>query len=187
MRQRRSLKAAVLLISVPAVFCAIASSPSSPVVAPDSSAAAPPRQHEEARLAKMDSTGARKARPRLSKRALDTEPAHIEAVLSRYADMSPPPANLAQGVAHWDPPPAALRQMETGLRESANHRYGPALGDGGLRDALVRKLEAENGLDMAGQEVRLFKTVYQCCAFVSYLLCCEQFRVSRIYVSALQV
>lgn len=35
---------------------------------------------------------------RLSKRVRETEPAHIEAVLSRYAGESPPPANLAQVV-----------------------------------------------------------------------------------------
>ena len=102
------------------------------------------------------------ARPQLSKRVLDTEPAHIDAVLSRYADMSPRPANLAQGVAHWDPPPSALYQMKKGskrgggLAESSNHKYGPALGLTSLREALIRKLERENGLDMAGQEVPCF-------------------------------
>lgn len=100
-----------------------------------------------------------RSRPRLSKRVRDTEPAHIEAVLSRYSEVSPSPANLAQGVAHWDPPPAALHQMEKGvnggegLSESANHKYGPAVGLPALRDALLLKLERENGLDMAGQEV----------------------------------
>lgn len=99
-------------------------------------------------------------RPPLSKRVRDTEPAHIEAVLSRYADMDPSPANLAQGVAHWNPPPAAMRQIERGgqgggrLTDSANHRYGPALGLPALREALREKLVHENGLDMAGQEVR---------------------------------
>lgn len=66
--------------------------------------------------------------------------------------MNPPPVNLAQGVCHWDPPPAALRQMES-LREPTNHKYGPALGLPALREALVAKLEEENGLDMTGQEV----------------------------------
>lgn len=96
-------------------------------------------------------------RPELSRRALSTEPAHIEAVLSRYGDLSPKPANLAQGVAHWEPPPAALRQMELGLQDSANHKYGPALGESSLRRALVKKLERENGLDMSGQEVHTIR------------------------------
>lgn len=107
-------------------------------------------------------------RPRLSKRVRETEPAHIEAVLSRYAGINPPPANLAQGVAHWDPPPAAMDQiMRRGkgagaLTESACHRYGPALGLPALREALLDKLQRENELDMADQEV---------CAFVFARLC----------------
>lgn len=106
-------------------------------------------------------------RPRLSRRVLETEPAHIEAVLSKYSNLNPRPANLALGVAHWDPPDAALRLMAkrmpgeqwerdtggTDLRCPENHRYGPALGLPGLREALLRKLEQENGLDLAGQEV----------------------------------
>lgn len=109
-------------------------------------------------------------RPQLSKRTLHTEPAHIEVVLSRYAGMSPPPLNLAQGVAHWDPPPAALQQMETGLVERANHRYGPALGLPALREALEKKLEEENGLDLTGQEVTLVVEERFCC-FVAAVGC----------------
>lgn len=94
----------------------------------------------------------RASRPQLSCRVKETEPAHIEAVLSKYARLSPQPANLAQGVAYWDPPPAALREIarqeSTGL-----HKYGPALGLPSLRKALVGKLERENGLRMTGQEV----------------------------------
>ena len=94
----------------------------------------------------------RALRPRLSGRVKETEPAHIEAVLSKYAKLSPQPANLALGVAYWDPPPAALREIAR--QDSAGlHEYGPALGLPSLRKALVGKLERENGLDMTGQEV----------------------------------
>ncbi|CAM9232827.1 unnamed protein product [Scytosiphon promiscuus] len=110
------------------------------------------------------------ARPRLSHRALHTEPAHIEAVLSRYAGMSPPPLNLAQGVAHWDPPPAALQQMEAGLLERSNHKYGPALGLPALREALEKKLEEENGLDLTGQEVMITAGGNQAFAMVALAL-----------------
>lgn len=92
-------------------------------------------------------------KPLLSNRALHTEPAHIEAVLLRYAEMSPRPVNLAMGVVNWDPPPAALQQMEAGLVEKTNHRYGPSLGLPALREEVVKKLEEENGLDLTGQEV----------------------------------
>ncbi|CAM9681000.1 unnamed protein product, partial [Hapterophycus canaliculatus] len=108
--------------------------------------------------------------PKLSKRAICTEPAHIEAVLSRYAGMSPPPVNLAQGVAHWDPPPAALQQMETGMVERANHQYGPALGLPELREALEKKLEKDNGLDLTGQEVMITAGGNQAFAMVALAL-----------------
>lgn len=102
-------------------------------------------------------TDAKASRPRLSGRVKETEPAHIEAVLSKYARLDPQPANLAQGVAHWDPPPAALREIarqeSSCMNDSGFHKYGPALGLPSLRKALVGKLERENGLDMTGQEV----------------------------------
>lgn len=84
-----------------------------------------------------------------------TEEAHIEVVMSRYTSMTPKPANLAQGVAHWDPPDVALSQARETLHSSENHKYGPALGLPALRGALYKKLERENGLDMTGQEVRM--------------------------------
>jgi hypothetical protein len=43
-----------------------------------------------------------------SKRAQNTDPAHIEVVLDKYADLQPRPAVLAQGVSHWQPPPSVL-------------------------------------------------------------------------------
>lgn len=113
-------------------------------------------------------------RPRLSERVRDTEPAHIEAVLSRYVSVTPQPSNLAQGVAHWDPPPAALQQMTNAgigggrLTESSNHNYGPALGLPVLREALLGKLETENGLDMTGQEVSYWYDLYSYTDFVLF-------------------
>lgn len=71
-----------------------------------------------------------------------------------------------QGMAHWDPPKAAMallmgipgeRPGEDILCSSTNHRYGPALGLPALREALIRKLERENRLDMTGQEVGVLR------------------------------
>lgn len=147
MRQRPWV---LLLLAAPLVC--LASSPATPTPA------SPTTSHHMACMGESPSTETvHVTRPELSRRALSTEPAHIEAVLSRYADLTPTPANLAQGVAHWEPPPAALRQMEAGLRAPANHKYGPALGESSLRDALVKKLEMENGLDMSGQEVHAIR------------------------------
>ena len=148
MRQRPWV---LLLFAAPVVSLA-SSSPTTPPPA------SPTASHNMACMGERTSTEKdHTTRPELSRRALNTEPAHIEAVLSRYAHLSPKPANLAQGVAHWEPPPAALREMETGMEASTNHKYGPALGESSLRDALVKKLETENGLDMSGQEVRLIR------------------------------
>lgn len=197
MRLCRKLLPLLLLLLWAAPLLCLASSPSSPYTPTEASAApatALPHQHsrEPILAAKMTSTGANRAkaapstttkrhdeppRPQLSKRALTTEPAHIEAVLSRYAGMSPPPANLAQGVAHWDPPPAALQQMIAGLQESTNHKYGPALGLPALRQALAKKLEIENGLDMTGQEVIPYLRYY--CVYPTGI--CDGFRWKKLF------
>lgn len=168
MRQRPWV---LLLLAAPLVC--LASSPATPAPASQTTS------HHTACMGKRPSTEMdHSTRPELSRRALNTEPAHIEAVLSRYADLSPKPANLAQGVAHWDPPPAALRQMETGLTTSTNHKYGPALGEHSLRDALVKKLEIENGLDMSGQEVHAIH--YAEHPFV--VICCRSWYVCVCFV-----
>lgn len=68
---------------------------------------------------------------------------------------------VCQGVAHWNPPEVALALLSSdsqdgsSLDSTSTHRYGPALGLPALREALVSKLERENGLDMTGQEVRV--------------------------------
>lgn len=153
----------VLLLLAAPLVC-LASSPATPAPASQTTS-----HHMTCMGERPSIEGDHATRPDLSRRALSTEPAHIEAVLSKYADLSPKPANLAQGVAHWDPPPAALRQMETGLTISSNHKYGPALGESSLRDALVKKLQTENGLDMSGQEVHVTRHVENHCG----LVCCS--------------
>eukprot|EP00752_Nemacystus_decipiens_P009923 g8852.t1 len=60
--------------------------------------------------------------------------------------------------------------METGMKVSTNHKYGPALGESSLRDALVKKLEKENGLDMSGQEVMITAGGNQAFAMVALAL-----------------
>ncbi|CAM9145435.1 unnamed protein product [Discosporangium mesarthrocarpum] len=115
----------------------------------------------------------------LSRRVQETEPAHIEEVLSKYSGLADEPSNLAQGVAHWSPPPAALevccgqftdKECEAQLASPGTHRYGPALGLPELRDALVRKLEKENGLNMHGQQVMVTAGGNQAFAMVALAL-----------------
>ncbi|CAM9274427.1 unnamed protein product [Ectocarpus fasciculatus] len=168
----------VLLLLWTRVLLCLASSPSSPATIVGAGTPVP-QQHQDPTFGRMSTTATtgepdsaqHAPRPQLSRRiTLHTEPAHIEAVLSRYAGMNPPPVNLAQGVCHWDPPPAALRQMESGLQEPTNHKYGPALGLPALREALVAKLKEENGLDMTGQEVMVTSGGNQAFAMVALAL-----------------
>ena len=102
--------------------------------------------------------------PRISTRAQNLSPPSIEDVLDQYSDL-PDTANLAMGVAHWGPPPSALRviralgqdeegegEEEAGTRETKKklHGYGPITGNADLVAALREKLETENQLDLTG-------------------------------------
>ena len=102
--------------------------------------------------------------PRISARAQNLSPPSIEDVLDQYSDL-PNTANLAMGVAHWGPPPSALRAIralgqdeeaegeeEGGAREAKwkLHGYGPISGNADLVAALREKLETENQLDLSG-------------------------------------
>lgn len=108
--------------------------------------------------------------PRISARAQNLSPPSIEDVLDQYSDL-PDTANLAMGVAHWGPPPSALRALralghveeettekEEGAQKNGSraqekkrlHAYGPITGNADLVAALREKLETENHLDLTG-------------------------------------
>lgn len=59
---------------------------------------------------------------------------------------SPGTISLGQGVAWYGPPPEAIEQIEAFLVEPANHTYQPVQGIPELREAIRRKLGAENGI-----------------------------------------
>ncbi|CAM9962923.1 unnamed protein product, partial [Phaeothamnion confervicola] len=117
-------------------------------------------------------------RPSLSRRVLNTDPAHIEIILSRFANLPDRPANLAQGVAFWGPPKTALATLAKSdgddagkmppLEQTRMHRYGDILGDPELRAAIARKLISRNGLDLAEQEIMVTAGANQ--AFVNVAL-----------------
>ena len=109
--------------------------------------------------------------PRISTRAQNLSPPSIEDVLDQYSDL-PNTANLAMGVAHWGPPPSALRAIralgqdeegkgreEAGAREAKKklHGYGPIAGNADLVAALREKLETENQLDLTGTCACVFR------------------------------
>jgi DNA-binding transcriptional MocR family regulator len=86
----------------------------------------------------------------LSKRVLATDPPVI--VKTKQLMARAPPSkqvmSLAQGIVHWQPPPAALevaaQLVAAGV--AGVHGYGPAEGLPALRQALKQKLEQQNGL-----------------------------------------
>lgn len=61
------------------------------------------------------------------------------------------------------------RNERGALCSSSIHRYGAALGLPALREALIRKLEQENGLDMAGQEVHVCHLFIRLYSIVSHV------------------
>jgi aspartate/methionine/tyrosine aminotransferase len=96
--------------------------------------------------------------PELSHRVRNTVPAYIDEVVAKYA--SDPECqtkgfkNLAMGVARWGPPESAVRYLQgDGTQGAMCYRYNDVLGVTALREALVRKLQLSNGLNMNGQEV----------------------------------
>eukprot|EP00878_Enallax_costatus_P016901 GHUV01017742.1.p1 GENE.GHUV01017742.1~~GHUV01017742.1.p1 ORF type:complete len:450 (+),score=122.28 GHUV01017742.1:1027-2376(+) len=76
--------------------------------------------------------------------------------------------SLAQGIVHWQPPPAALELASKLLhsRSAGVHGYGPADGLPALREALQHKLANRNGL--LGYEVMVTAGANQ--AFVNLVL-----------------
>lgn len=87
----------------------------------------------------------------VSRRVLATEPPVI--VKTKQLMARAPPSkqvlSLAQGIVHWQPPPAALevaaRLMAQG--DPSIHGYGPALGLPALTEALQAKVAVTNGLE----------------------------------------
>ena len=54
--------------------------------------------------------------------------------------------SLAQGIVHWMPPDSALTAAMHLVKSPSASSYGPAQGMPALREALVAKISAENGL-----------------------------------------
>jgi DNA-binding transcriptional MocR family regulator len=86
----------------------------------------------------------------LSKRVLATDPPVI--VKTKQLMAKAPPSkqvmSLAQGIVHWQPPPAALEVAAqlVAAGHAGIHGYGPAEGLPALREALKQKLQDQSGL-----------------------------------------
>lgn len=57
--------------------------------------------------------------------------------------------SLAQGIVHWQPPPAAMEAAGQLLAagDASVNGYGPAEGLPALREALQQKIASRNGLE----------------------------------------
>jgi aspartate/methionine/tyrosine aminotransferase len=77
--------------------------------------------------------------------------------------------SLGQGVAFYGPPPEARAALDAFFADPDNHKYKPVDGVPALRDALARKLKAENRIDLA-ESRRLVVTAGGNMAFVNAIL-----------------
>ena len=89
----------------------------------------------------------------------------IHGLIRQYPDT----ISLGQGVVYYDPPPETARALRNFWATSANHRYGAVWGIPPLREALIAKLERENGIGI-GDERQLVVTAGGNMAFVNALL-----------------
>jgi aspartate/methionine/tyrosine aminotransferase len=77
--------------------------------------------------------------------------------------------SLGQGVVHYGPPPEALQRIHDFWADPQNHKYQPVVGIAPLREALWKKLDAENGI-CPGQGSEVVVTAGGNMAFVNAIL-----------------
>ena len=108
-----------------------------------------------------------------SDRALATDDPIIvatKALIARSGRAPTDVASLAQGMVHWQPPPAALEAAARGATEASSSSYGPAQGLPELVDALGRRLAHFNGLPAGAYEPMVTAGANQ--AFANVVLSC---------------
>ena len=111
--------------------------------------------------------------PQPSDRALATDDPIIvatKALIARSGRKPEDVASLAQGIVHWQPPPAALEAARHGATEPSSSSYGPARGLPDLVDALSRRLTTFNGLPEGAYEPMVTAGANQ--AFGNVVLSC---------------
>ena len=74
-------------------------------------------------------------------------------IVGDWLRQTPGAISLGQGVVSYGPPPQAKRAVERFFSDPENHKYKPVQGIPELREALARKLSAENGIDLHAREV----------------------------------
>lgn len=98
--------------------------------------------------------------------------AHVQApiipVVGEWLRQTSGAISLGQGVVFYGPPEAALQRARAFGSGVDEHKYGPAQGQPELLKAIQCKVEAENGLDLAGR--RIVVTAGANMAFLNALL-----------------
>ncbi|MGD2182619.1 pyridoxal phosphate-dependent aminotransferase [Lusitaniella coriacea LEGE 07167] len=71
-------------------------------------------------------------------------------IVGEWIRTTPGTISLGQGVVYYSPPPEAIEQISQFLAQPNNHRYQGVRGMPPLLDAIEKKLVAENGIEMNG-------------------------------------
>jgi len=74
-------------------------------------------------------------------------------VVGDWLRQTPGAISLGQGVVNYGPPPEAREAVNKFFSDPENHKYKPVQGIPELREALAKKLSAENGIPLGGREV----------------------------------
>ncbi|MDP6634798.1 MAG: pyridoxal phosphate-dependent aminotransferase [Phycisphaerae bacterium] len=90
-------------------------------------------------------------------------------VVAELIRANPGAISLGQGVVHYGPPPEAIQQIETCLRDPENHKYKLVWGIPELREAVARKLKTDNNITL-GDDRELFVTAGGNMAFVNAIM-----------------
>lgn len=139
----------------------------------------PPRQSDGGaeRAGPTGGRGVMSALPRRAGRAAPEAGRRVRAIrtpvvplIAELTAHHPGTLSLGQGVVCYGPPPAAREALEGFFAPMAHHRYGPVEGQPALLDALRRKLDEENGLDMGPGGSRVMVTAGSNMAFLQTVL-----------------
>jgi len=90
-------------------------------------------------------------------------------VVAELIRANPGTISLGQGVAYYGPPGEAVEHIQRFLADPENHKYQPVGGIAELKDAIRRKLAADNRIAV-GDDARIFVTAGGNMAFVNAVL-----------------
>lgn len=72
-------------------------------------------------------------------------------IIGELIRSNPGTISLGQGVVYYDPPPEAIALLPEFLADADNHKYKPVQGVAPLLSAIEAKLQADNGIEINGQ------------------------------------